>query len=157
MATSGTYNFSLTNAEIVQSAYSLIQIRRPQLLAEHMVDARIQLNLMLSSWANLQVNLFNVELVSVPLIANQAVYSVDPSIVMILDAYIVFNNSDTSDRLIFPVSETEYSSYPDKLATGVPSIFWYRRLLAPTVTLWLVPDQTGTLNYYAVQQNQDAN
>lgn len=159
MATSNSYNFSLTNAEIVQSAYSLIQVRRPELLAENLIDARVQLNLMLSSWSNMQVNLFNVELVSVPLIQGTAVYTVDSKVVMILDAYISFNNSDTSDRLIFPISRTEFASYPDKVAQGVSSVFWYDRTLTPTVTLWLVPDQTSTytLNYYAVTQNQDAN
>lgn len=159
MSTSNTFNFSLTNAEIVQSAYSLIQIRRTEVLAEHLIDARIQLNLLLSSWSNLQVNLFNVELVSVPLIANQTTYSVDPSIVMILDAYISFVNSSENDRLIFPISRTEYASYPNKDEAGTPSVFWYNRALAPTVTLWQVPNASSmfTLNYYAVTQNQDAN
>ena len=159
MATSGTYDFSLTNAEIVTSAYALLQIRRPSLLAEHLTDARIQLNLLLSSWSNLQVNLFNVDLVSVPLIAGQATYNVDPSTIMVLDAYLSFNGSPLSNRLIFPISRTEYASYSNPSAQGTPSVFWFDRIRAPTMTLWLVPDASSsyTLNYYRCYQNQDAN
>lgn len=159
MASSNTYDFSLTNAEIVMSAYALLQIRRTALLPEHMIDARTQLNLLLSSWSNLQVNLFNVDLVTVPLLQNQATYSVDPSTIMMLDAYLSFNGAPLSNRLIFPISRTEYASYSNPTSPGVPSVFWYDRLLNPTITLWLVPDQTGsyTLNYYRCYQNQDAN
>ena len=40
----------------------------------------------------------------------------------------------------------------------MPSVFWYDRLLSPTITLWLVPDDsTVTLQYYRCTQNQDAN
>lgn len=159
MSSSGTYNFSLTNAEIVTSAYALAQVRRTELLPEHMTDARIQLNLLLSSWSNLQVNLFNVDLVSVPLIEGTTTYDVDPSTIMILDAYLSFNGAPLSNRLIFPISRTEYASYSNPTAQGVPSIFWFDRLRSPTITLWLVPDQTSTytLNYYRCYQNQDAN
>ena len=156
---SGTYNFFLSNASIVQQAFARIQIRRAALLAEHMQDALNEFNLMLASLSNLQPNLWSVELVSVPLIQGQGVYSVDPSVVMILDAYISYDNSTTSDRLIFPISRTEYASYPNKTAEGPPTVFWFDRLVDPSITLWYVPDQTSTytLNYYAVQQIQDAN
>jgi hypothetical protein len=159
MASSGTYNFNLSNANVVQQAFSRIQFRRPQILAEHMLDAITEYNLLLASLSNLQPNLWSVELVSVPLIQGQAIYTVDPSVVMILDAYISFDGSTTSDRLIFPISRTEYASYPNKTAQGVSSVFWFDRLVDPSITLWYVPDATSTytLNYYAVQQLQDAN
>lgn len=159
MSTSGTWNFGLTNAEIVTSAYALLQIRRPQLVAEHMTDARAQLNLLFASWSNQQVNLFNVDLVTVPLIAGTATYTVDPKTIMILDAYLSFNSSPLSNRLIFPISRTDYASYSNPAAQGAPSVFWFDRLLSPTITLWLVPDATSTytLNYYRCTLNQDAN
>ena len=156
---SGTYSFNLSNASIAQQAYARLQIRRPQLLAEHMADAYAETNLMLSGISNLAPNLWTVELVSVPLIAGTATYSVDPSVIMVLDAYISFTDSTTSDRLIFPISRTEYASYPNKTALGTPSVFWFDRLITPSLTLWYVPDQTSTytLNYYACRQVQDAN
>lgn len=159
-SSSGTWDFALTNAEIVTSAYSLCGIRRPQLLAEHMVDARIQLNLLFSDWSNQQPDLWCVDLVSVPLVAGQATYSVDAKTVMILDAYVTTGSgASQQDRIILPISRSEYASYTDKNSQGFVSVFWFNRQINPTITLWLVPDstQTYTLNYYRVTQIQDAN
>ena len=88
-------------------------------------------------------------------------YSVDPSTVVILDAYmgIVQTGSPEIDRIILPVSRTEYASYPNKLQTGFSTTFWFDRLISPTVTLWPAPDGTSSqvLKYYRVTQIQDAN
>jgi hypothetical protein len=159
MATSGTFNFSLSNAGLAVAAYSRIQIRRTAILAEHMQDAFTETNLMLSKFSNLQPNLWTVDLVSVPLIAGQVTYPVDPSTIQILDAYLSFVGNPIGDRLIFPVSRTEYASYPNKTAQGVPSVFWFDRLINPEVTLWEVPDASNAyiLNYYRCVQIQDAN
>lgn len=154
MATSGTYAFNPSVGNLALSAYSRIQIRRPALLAEHMFDAYQETNFMMSSWSNMAPNLWTVDLVTQALTASTATYSVDAKTVMILDAYITVSDQD---RLIFPISRTEYSSYPNKSSEGVPSVFWFDRILAPTITLWLVPDDTYTLSYYRCTQNQDAN
>jgi hypothetical protein len=159
MPTSGTFNFSLSNAGLAVAAYSRIQVRRTALLAEHMQDAFTETNLMLSKFSNLQPNLWTVDLVSVPLIAGQQVYDVDPSTIQILDAYISFVGNPDGDRLIFPISRTEFASYPNKMAQSVPSVFWFDRLIDPQITLWQVPDASNAyiLNYYRCVQIQDAN
>ena len=160
MTSSGTYNFSLSNSSIAEQAFSRIQLRHPAILAEHVADAYAEMNLMMASkFSNLEPNLWKVDLVSTPLIAGTATYAVDAKTTNILDAYISFNNSTTSNRLIFPVSRTEYASYPNPTAQGVPSVFWYDKLINPTITLWFVPDAsaTYTLNYYRTIQIQDAN
>jgi len=58
-----------------------------------------------------------------------------------------------------PVSRTEYASYPNKEQQGFPTVFWFDRLVSPTITLWPVPPATGTytLKYYRVRQVQDSN
>ena len=74
-----------------------------------------------------------------------------------LDAYIEYG-SPAIDRIILPVSRTEYASYPNKTQQGFPTIFWFDRLLSPTVTVWPVPDGNQTsLKYYRVIRIQDAN
>ena len=45
-------------------------------------------------WANEQVNLWTVELVSVPLIAGQSTYDVDPTTIMIMATYITTGQQD---------------------------------------------------------------
>ena len=156
MTTSGTYDFNPSLGEITIYAYMNIGIRPASLVQEHMESARMATNMMLSRWANQGVNLWTVDLIETPLVQGQATYNVDPTTVMILDAYIRTNNVD---RPIMPVSRTEYASYSTKSTQGFPTVFWFDRLTAPTVTLWPVPYDTGTqtLRYYRVRRIQDAN
>ncbi len=156
MTTSGTYQFNPALGEIVLYAYQNIGIRPTAVLQEHMESARMATNMMLSRWSNQGVNLWAVDLITTPLVAGQATYDVDPSTVMILDAY---TTAGGPDRVIMPISRTEYASYPNKAQQGFPTSFWFDRLTSPTVTLWPVPDGTSatTLKYYRVRRIQDAN
>jgi hypothetical protein len=161
MATSGTYLFNPSLGEMTLYAYNLAGLRATSLVQEHMTSARMASNMMLSRWSNQGVNLWKVELVTVPLVQGQATYNVDAKTVMILDAYMEIDNGagQPIDRIIMPVSRTEYASYPNKEQQGFTTTYWFDRLLAPTVTLWPVPDGTSAQNlkYYRVVQIQDSN
>jgi hypothetical protein len=63
------------------------------------------------------------------------------------------------DRIIMPISRTEYASYPNKSQTGFSTTFWFDRLISPTVTLWPAPDGASAqvLKYYRVTQIEDSN
>lgn len=155
MATSGTYTFNPGLGEIVLYAYQSIGVRPAALLQEHMDSARMATNMMLARWSNQGVNLWCVDLITTPLVQGTTTYPVDANTVMILDAYIV---SDGIDRIILPISRTEYASYPNKTQQGFPTTFWFDRLISPTVTLWPVPDGSQTsLKYYRVRRLQDSN
>lgn len=160
MATSGTYTFNPSLGELTLYAYNLIGVRNTAVLQEHMEAARMASNMMLSRWANQGVNLWAVDLVTVPLVQGQATYSVPSNTVVMLDAYMTIDNGQSQpiDRIILPVSRTEYASYPNKEQQGFTTTFWFDRLLSPTVTLWPVPDGTSAqyLKYYRVRQIQDS-
>lgn len=157
MSTSGTYTFNPSLGEITLYAYQLIGVRPTALLQEHLDAARTATNMMLTRWSNQGVNLWQVTLVTVPLVQGTATYNVDANTVVMLDAYIEYG-SPAIDRIILPVSRTEYASYPNKAQQGFPTTFWFDRLLSPTVTIWPVPDGTQTsLKYYKVMRIQDAN
>ena len=147
------------SGELTIYAYQLIGVRPTALLQEHMDVARTSTNMMFTRWSNQGVNLWQVQLVSTPLVQGTPTYQVDPSVVVMLDAYITTTTGSVStDRIILPISRTEYASYPNKQQQGFPTTFWFDRLLTPYVTLWPVPDGTQTtLNYYAVFRIQDAN
>jgi len=81
--------------------------------------------------------------------------------VVILDAYMRIDDGsgDPIDRIILPISRTEYASYPNKDQQGFTTTYWFDRLISPTVTLWPVPDGQSAqyLKYYRVRRIQDAN
>lgn len=154
MSTTGTYTYNPGLGEIVLYAFMNIGIRPTAILQEHMVFAQQAANMTLARWANQGVNLWAVDLVTTALVSGQSTYTVDPSTVMILDAYTVTNDVD---RMILPISRTDYASYPNKDQAGQPTVFWFDRLISPTVTLWPVPNGTpDTLKYYRVRRIQDA-
>lgn len=159
MALSGTYNYNPSLGEITLYAYNLCGVRNTALLQEHMEAARMAANMMLMSWSNRGVNLWQVDLVTVPLVQGVSTYPVDSSVVVLLDGYVTTGSgTNAQDRIIMPVSRTEYASYPNKTQQGFPTTFWFDRLLSPTVTLWPVPDGSQTsFSYYRVRQLQDSN
>ena len=157
MPTSGTYTFNPALGELTIYAYQLIGIRPTALLQEHMDVARTATNMMFTRWSNQGVNLWQVDLITVPLIQGTSTYNVDANTVVMLDAYIEYG-SPPIDRIILPIGRTEYASYPNKQQQGFPTTFWFDRLLSPTVTLWPVPNGQQTyLKYYRVIRLQDAN
>lgn len=157
MTTSGTYAFNPSLGEIVLYAYQNIGVRPTSVLQEHMESARMATNMMLSRWSNQGVNLWAVDLITVPLVEGQATYAVQGNTVMVLDAYTTTANGP--DRVIMPISRTEYASYPNKAQQGFPTSYWFDRLVSPNLTLWPVPDGSSAtiLKYYRVRQVQDAN
>jgi hypothetical protein len=159
MATSGTYTFNPSLGELVIYSYQNIGVRPTAILQEHMDSARMATNMMLARWANQGVNLWCVDLVTTSLVQGTSTYPVDSNTVMILDAYISTVSSGVStDRIILPISRTEYASYPNKAQQGFPTVYWFDRLISPTVTIWPVPDGSQTnLKYYRVRQLQDSN
>jgi hypothetical protein len=160
MATSASWDFNPALGEIVLYSYNLIGVRNTAVLQEHMAAARMAANMLLSRWSNQGINLWAVDLITTPLVQGTSTYAVDSNTVMILDAYIETDNGSGQpiDRLILPISRTEYASYPNKEQQGFSTTYWFDRLLSPTVTLWPVPDGTTTsFKYYRVRQLQDAN
>lgn len=126
-------------------------------------------NMLCARWSNQGVNLWAVDLVTTPLVTGTATYPVDGNTVMILDAYVQNDDSGANiDRIILPVSRTEYASYPNKEQQGFPTVYWFDRLISasrstgsagPTVTLWPVPNTDNGpqyLKYYRVRQIQDS-
>ena len=156
--TSGSYDFAPSMGESVLFAYSLCQIRRVALTQAHFEDAKMATNLMMARWSAKGVNLWQVDQQYINLTQGCATYPVPTNTIVMLDAYIGMNGGSAEiDRLILPISRTEYASYPNKQQQGFPTTFWFDRLLSPTVTLWPVPDGTvSTFNYYRLRQTQDS-
>lgn len=159
MATSGTWTFNPSLGELGLYAFQLAQVRPTALLAEHMESLRMAANLLLGRWSSMPgVNTWLVDLQQVPLVAGQGAYNVPVNTIAMLDAYIIQNGGAAAvNRLLLPITRSEYASYPNPQMEGQPTVFWFDRLLTPTVTLWPVPDGNESyFNYYRIRQAQDA-
>lgn len=158
MATSGTYAYNPSLGELTLYAFNLCGIRNTALLQEHMESARMAANMLLGRWSSQGVNLWCVDLQSIPLVQGTATYSVPSNTIVMLDAYVVQNSGGASiNRLILPISRSEYASYPNPNQQGFPTTYWFDRLISPTVTLWPVPDGNEvSFDYYRVRQIQDS-
>mgnify|MGYP006278709413 FL=1 len=154
MSTSGTYAFSPNLGDLVINAYAKCGVRRTDLTTQHMADARFEANLMMSDWAGDGINLWQVESASFTLVQGQQSYSIPSDRVFILDVYIT---QDGFDRLIFPISRSDYVSLAQKNLQGYPTSFWYDRLIDPNLYVWPVADSSSsyTLTYYYMRQAQD--
>lgn len=160
MSTSGQTSFNLAGGDLLLFVFGLCGLRRTALTPEHMADARMAFNLLLSSWGNDIPNLWTVDLVTEVLVPGQATYDVEPDTIMMLDTYISTGTGESQvDRIIWPISRTEYASMPNKNLESQPTVFWFDRQLSPQVTLWQTPDdqQTYTLKYYRATVIQDQN
>lgn len=159
MTTSGTYSFNPALSELVLYAFNQIGVRPAELTQEYMQSARMAANLTLAEWANRGVNLWAVDLQQTSLIQGQATYTVDDTTVVVLDAYAsLVSGGVTTDRILQPISRSEYAAYPNKDQQGFPTTYWFDRLIAPTITLFPVPDGTSAtyLRYYRVRRIQDS-
>lgn len=63
------------------------------------------------------------------------------------------------DRILAPMSRTDYASLAVKETEGAPTSFWYDRTIDQTVKVWPVPDANGPyeLRFYRMRQIQTAN
>lgn len=154
MATTGTTSFSPALGELTINAFARCGVRRTELLQQHLEDARFETNLIMADWTASGVNLWTVDLHTIPLVAGTATYSVPADTVFLLDVYLSLNGTD---RLISALSRSDYAALADKTTQGTPTSFWFNRLLAPEITLWLVPNSSDAiLKFYRATQLQDA-
>lgn len=67
-------------------------------------------------------------------------------------------NSGVTDRLITPISRSDWAATANKGMTGFPTSYWYDKLLEPVMYLWPVPNMfiPQGLQYYIQQRPQNA-
>lgn len=150
MASSGSRNFDLDTAEIIEEAYERCGLEMRT--AYDAKTARRSLNLMFADWANRGLNLWTVKQATLSLVAAQATYTLTADYADLLEVVVRKTNTDTE---LTRMSRGEYLSLPNKTQAGKPSQFFYNRQITPELTLWPVPDAADTLVYYYVQRIDD--
>jgi hypothetical protein len=128
MTTSGTTTFNLDLNNLIEEAFERCgtELRT----GYDMRTARRSLNLLTVEWANRGINLWTIEQGQIAMVTGQAIYPVPVNTIDLLDHVVRQNNGVTSNQIdinISRISESTYSTIPNKLTTGRPIQVWFNR------------------------------
>ena len=145
--TAGTATFNLDLNNLVEEAFERCgsQLRS----GYDLKTARRSLNLLTIEWANRGINLWTIEQGQVNLVTGQSLYPIDSDTIDLLDTVIRQNNGSASNQIdinISRISESTYSTIPNKLTTGRPIQVWINRQTAQinSTSVVLTADLTAT-------------
>lgn len=138
--TTGLSAFNLDLNEIMEEAYERagLEIRT----GYEFRTARRSLNMLTIEWANRGINLWTIEQGQIVMNTGQATYAYPSDTIDLLDQVIrtQANGLNQTDINISRISESTYSTIPNKLAQGRPIQVWINR-------------QTGATNNTSVTLN----
>ena len=152
MATSGSRDFELDVADIIEEAYERcgVEVRT----GYDAKTARRSLNLMFADWANRGLNLWTVKQGTITLTKGQAQQTLTSDVVDLLEVVL---RRDGTDFEIQKISRGEYLTLPAKTTEGRPSQVYFDRQIDPVMNIWPTPENsTDQLIYYYVQRIEDA-
>lgn len=142
MTTTGTTAFNLDLNELVEEAFERagLELRSGYDLR----TARRSLNLLTIEWANRGINLWTIEQGQIPMVTGQASYPFPADTIDLLDQVIRQNNGTTNqiDINISRISESTYSTIPNKLTQGRPIQVWINRQTGATNPTTITLDGT---------------
>ena len=152
MATSGSRDFELDVADIIEEAYERcgIEVRT----GYDAKTARRSLNLMFAEWANRGLNLWTIQQATLTLTKGQAQETLTPDVVDLLEVVL---RRDGTDFELSRVSRGEYLTIPNKTTEARPSQYYFDRKIDPVINLWATPENsTDQIVYYYVRRIEDA-
>ena len=152
MATSGSRDFELDVADIIEEAYERcgIEVRT----GYDAKTARRSLNLMFAEWANRGLNLWTIQQATLTLTKGQAQETLTPDVVDLLEVVL---RRDGTDFELSRVSRGEYLTIPNKTTEARPSQYYFDRKINPVINIWATPENsTDQIVYYYVRRIEDA-
>jgi hypothetical protein len=126
MTTTGTAVFNLDVNDLIEEAFE--RCGQELRTGYNFRTARRSLNLLTIEWANRGINLWTIEQGQIPLYPNQSIYALPIDTIDLLDQ--VTRNGvgqNQTDININRISESTYSTIPNKNATGRPIQVWINR------------------------------
>ena len=152
MATSGSRDFELDVADIIEEAYERcgLEVRT----GYDAKTARRSLNLMFAEWANRGLNLWTIQQATLTLTKGQAQETLTPDVVDLLEVVL---RRDGTDFELSRVSRGEYLTIPNKTTEARPSQYYFDRKINPVINIWATPENsTDQIVYYYVRRIEDA-
>ena len=152
MATSGSRDFELDVADIIEEAYERcgLEVRT----GYDAKTARRSLNLMFAEWANRGLNLWTIQQATLTLTKGQAQETLTSDVIDLLEVVL---RRDGTDFELSRISRGEYLTVPNKTTEARPSQYYFDRKIAPVINLWATPENsTDQIVYYYVRRIEDA-
>lgn len=128
MTTSGTTAFNLDLNDLVEEAFE--RCGKELRTGYDLRTARRSLNLLTIEWSNRGINLWTIEQGQIPMNSYQAIYPLPVDTIDLLDQVIRTNNGSQSNQIdinINRISESTYSTIPNKNTNGRPIQVWINR------------------------------
>lgn len=162
MATTGTFNFNPSAADITLNAFALCGVGRTRLTIEHFENAQFQAQMLGVDITNRNPNRWQIENVPISLNAGQPTYTLRPEVVAVSSVTLIQTNPNPTftpiTRVLGPLSAVDYHEIANPLQPGTPTSYFFSLLTPnPTLSLWLVPNQNPefSLNVQVFKQQQD--
>ena len=152
MATSGSRDFELDVADIIEEAYERcgLEVRT----GYDAKTARRSLNLMFAEWANRGLNLWTIKQATLTLTKGQSQETLTPDVVDLLEVVL---RRDGTHYELSRISRGEYLTVPNKTTEARPSQYYFDRKINPVINIWATPENsTDQIVYYYVQRIEDA-
>lgn len=141
--TSGVATFNLDIVELIEEAYE--QAGMEMRSGYDLRTARRSLNLLALDWANRGYNLWTVEEGYISLTSGVSTYSLPADTIDIVEMVVrTASSGSNTDINIQRIGMPQYASIPNKNTTGRPVQAWIDRQIEPTITVWPVPNVSGT-------------
>lgn len=152
MATSGTTNFKLDVADVIEEAYELLGLEMRT--GYDARKARRSLNIMFQDWANRGINLWKVAKVTEPMVQGQSQYQMGSGDIDILESVV---RRDGTDYTLERITREDYLNLPQKSQTGRPTQIYVERTAVPSFYVWPTPENsTDVVISYRIQRIEDA-
>ena len=152
MAVSGSTDFNIDAAEVIQEAYERCGLQ--EITGKDLRTAVRSMNLLMAEWANRGLNLWTIQLGTQAMTASDPDYSLDTDIIDLLEVSI--RDSNNLDTSLARLSRVDYHMLPNKSTTGKPSQFYFERTTTPTLFMYPTPDlSTYTVRYYFLKRLDD--
>lgn len=167
MTTTGTSTFNLDLNDLVEEAFE--RCGKELRSGYDFRTARRSLNLLTIEWANRGINLWTIEQGTVALTQGTISYPLPVDTIDLLDHVIRTGTGQNQvDININRISESTYSTIPNKNAQGRPIQVWINRqsgatypgtgVNAPSINIWPTAEQSNyyTFVYWRLRRIQDA-
>lgn len=153
MATSGTYAFNPTADDLLVEAWERCGFTSQVLNGEIARSARRSLQMMLDSWTNRGLNLWQVEAVPFSLVADQETFATAAATADVLEVTLRVAGSEVP---LSPVGRDEWSALPRGSVRARPSVYWSERINpVPVLHFFPKPDGAYDGEYWRMRYAQD--